>query len=59
MPFTPAAKKALELSLREAVAHKDSEIGVEHLLKGLIRGADAPFLALVDVDRLREVTGNG
>lgn len=57
LPLTPAAKKTLELSLREALSHKDSEIGVEHLLYGLIRGADAPFLALVDVARLREVSG--
>ena len=36
-PFTPRAKKALELSLREALARNDSEIRPEHLLLGLVR----------------------
>lgn len=40
LPFTRGAKKALELSLREAVAHKDNVIGCEHLLLGIIRGGD-------------------
>lgn len=31
IPFTPRAKKCLELSLREAVARRDGYIGVEHL----------------------------
>jgi ATP-dependent Clp protease ATP-binding subunit ClpA len=39
-PFTPRAKKALELSLREAVARGDSFIGDEHLLLGLLREGD-------------------
>src|SRR5207342_165590 len=37
IPFTPRAKKVLELSLREALALKDRHIGTEHLLLGLIR----------------------
>ncbi len=36
-PFTPRAKKILELSLREALQLGDEEIGPEHLLLGLIR----------------------
>jgi ATP-dependent Clp protease ATP-binding subunit ClpA len=36
-PFTPRAKKALELALREAVALGDRHIGPEHLLLGLLR----------------------
>jgi ATP-dependent Clp protease ATP-binding subunit ClpA len=40
LPFTRAAKKSLELSLREAVAHKDNIIGCEHLLLGILRGGD-------------------
>ncbi|WNG82804.1 Clp protease N-terminal domain-containing protein [Mycobacterium sp. ITM-2016-00316] len=40
LPFTRAAKKTLELSLREAVAHKDTVIGCEHLLLGIIRCGD-------------------
>jgi ATP-dependent Clp protease ATP-binding subunit ClpC len=37
IPFTPRAKKVLELSLREAVALHHSYIGTEHLLLGLVR----------------------
>ena len=37
MPFTTRAKKALELSLREAIAAGDREIGAEHVLLGLLR----------------------
>jgi ATP-dependent Clp protease ATP-binding subunit ClpA len=40
IPFTPRAKKALELSLREAIAVKDKHIGVEHVLLGLLRSDD-------------------
>jgi ATP-dependent Clp protease ATP-binding subunit ClpA len=36
-PFTPAAKKALELSLREAIALGDRSIGPEHILLGIAR----------------------
>lgn len=52
--FASGAKKALELSLREAIARKDQEIRCEHLLLGLIRGADEGFTAVVtEPDRLR------
>jgi ATP-dependent Clp protease ATP-binding subunit ClpA len=37
IPFTPRAKKALELSLREATQLGHNYIGTEHLLLGLIR----------------------
>ena len=37
IPFTPRAKKVLELSLREALELGHSYIGTEHLLLGLIR----------------------
>jgi ATP-dependent Clp protease ATP-binding subunit ClpA len=37
IPFTPRAKKTLELSLREAVALHHNYIGTEHILLGLIR----------------------
>lgn len=40
IPFTGRAKKALELSLREAVARKDRHIGVEHVVLALLRGDD-------------------
>ena len=35
--FTPAAKKALELSLREALQLGHTYIGTEHILLGLVR----------------------
>lgn len=37
MPFTPRAKKALELALREALSLKQIWIGPEHILLGLVR----------------------
>ena len=37
IPFTPRAKKVLELSLREALSAGDNFIDTEHLLLGLIR----------------------
>jgi ATP-dependent Clp protease ATP-binding subunit ClpC len=40
IPFTPRAKKVLELGLREALALHHNYIGTEHLLLGLIREGD-------------------
>src|SRR5882757_2445023 len=40
IPFTPRAKKVLELSLREALQLGDNYIGTEHILLGLIREGD-------------------
>ena len=37
IPFTPRAKKVLELSLREALALGHNWIGTEHILLGLAR----------------------
>ena len=37
IPFTPRAKKVLELSLREALALNHNYIGTEHILLGLVR----------------------
>jgi ATP-dependent Clp protease ATP-binding subunit ClpC len=48
IPFTPRAKKVLELSLREALSLKSDSIGTEHLLLGLIaegKGAGVQVLA--------------
>ena len=45
IPFTPRAKKVLELSLREALQLGHNYIGTEHILLGLIRegeGVAAP-----------------
>ncbi len=40
IPFEPAAKRALELSLREALHLRHNYIGTEHLVLGLLAGAD-------------------
>jgi len=40
IPFTPRAKKALELSFREAIDLGHNYIGTEHILLGLIREGD-------------------
>jgi ATP-dependent Clp protease ATP-binding subunit ClpA len=43
VPFAPEGKRALERSLREAMALRDRHIGAEHLLLGVL--ADPAFLA--------------
>ena len=58
IPFTPRAKKVLELSLREALQLGHNHIGTEHLLLGLIRegeGVAAQVLVKLgaDLDRVR------
>lgn len=40
IPFTPRAKKALELALRDALSLGHNYIGTEHLLLGLMRESD-------------------
>lgn len=40
--FEKDARKVLELSLREAMAHKSNHIGAEHILLGILRVADGP-----------------
>jgi ATP-dependent Clp protease ATP-binding subunit ClpA len=58
IPFTPRAKKVLELSLREALQLKHNYIGTEHILLGLIRegeGRAAQILAdKHPLDRIRD-----
>jgi Clp amino terminal domain, pathogenicity island component/UvrB/uvrC motif len=59
IPFTPRAKKVLELSLREALQLGHNYIGTEHILLGLIReghGVAAQVLAKLgaDLDRVRQ-----
>lgn len=56
--FSQASKKALELSLREAIDLGHHHIGAEHILLGIVRGGDPlvlDTLAAVDVtpERLR------
>ncbi len=53
IPFTPRAKKVLELSLREALQLGHHYIGTEHILLGLIRegqGVAAQVFTNLDVD---------
>ena len=47
MPFNRAAKKTLELSVRETLTHKDNEIGCEHLLLGVLRSGDKAAIGLI------------
>jgi ATP-dependent Clp protease ATP-binding subunit ClpA len=59
IPFTPRAKKVLELSLREAKQLGHNYIGTEHILLGLIRegeGVAAQVLVKLaaDLSRARE-----
>jgi ATP-dependent Clp protease ATP-binding subunit ClpC len=59
IPFTPRAKKVLELSLREALELGHNYIGTEHILLGLLRegeGVAAQILVRLgaDRDRVRE-----
>ena len=53
IPFTPRAKKVLELALREALSLGHNYIGTEHLLLGLVReneGVAARILLDFDAD---------
>jgi len=55
-PFTPRAKKVLELSLREALQLGHNYIGTEHMLLGLIRegeGVAAQVLTALGADLAR------
>src|SRR6201991_3488481 len=59
IPFTPRAKKVLELSLREALQLGHSYVGTEHILLGLIRegeGVAAQVLQKLgaDLNRVRQ-----
>ena len=72
IPFTPRAKKVLELSLREALSLGHNYIGTEHILLGLIRegegvgaqvlitlGADLASVRQTVIQLLGGVTGGG
>jgi ATP-dependent Clp protease ATP-binding subunit ClpC len=59
IPFTPRAKKVLELSLREALQLGHNYIGTEHILLGMIsegKGVAAQVLVRLgaDQDRVRQ-----
>jgi ATP-dependent Clp protease ATP-binding subunit ClpA len=56
IPFTPRAKKVLELSLREALQLGHNYMGTEHILLGLIRegeGVAAQVLVKLGADHAR------
>jgi ATP-dependent Clp protease ATP-binding subunit ClpC len=58
IPFTPAAKKSLELSLSESRHLGHSYIGTEHILLGLIREGDGLAAGVLtslgaDLERVR------
>jgi ATP-dependent Clp protease ATP-binding subunit ClpC len=59
IPFTPRAKKVLELALREALQLGHNYIGTEHILLGLVRegeGVAAQVLVALgsDLERVRQ-----
>ena len=59
IPFTPRAKKVLELSLREALQLGHDYIGTEHILLGLIREGDGVAAQVLirlgaDLNRVRQ-----
>ncbi len=59
LPFTPRAKKVVQLSMREAIALGHAYIGTEHILLGLIRADDGVAIRVlnglgVDPNRVRQ-----
>jgi ATP-dependent Clp protease ATP-binding subunit ClpC len=59
IPFTPRAKKVLELSMRESIQLGHNYIGTEHILLGLIRegeglGAQVLVKLGADLNRVRQ-----
>ncbi len=59
IPFTPRAKKVLELALREAMRIGDDYIGTEHILLGIGTEGDGVAVAVLtelgaDTQRVRE-----
>ncbi len=59
IPFTPRAKKVLELALREALSLGHNYIGTEHILLGLVRESEGVAARILndldaDADRIRQ-----
>jgi ATP-dependent Clp protease ATP-binding subunit ClpA len=59
IPFTPRAKKVLELALREALQLGHNYIGTEHILLGLVREGEGVGALIItshgaDLDKLRD-----
>ncbi|MDY3048771.1 MAG: ATP-dependent Clp protease ATP-binding subunit [Rothia sp. (in: high G+C Gram-positive bacteria)] len=72
IPFTPRAKKVLELSMREAIQLNHGYIGTEHILLGMVRsnegvgnqiltklGADPAKVRQAVMDLISGYPGNG
>jgi ATP-dependent Clp protease ATP-binding subunit ClpC len=62
-PFTPRAKKVLELALREALQLNHSYIGTEHILLGLVREGEGVAATVLlglgaDLPRVRREVNN-
>jgi hypothetical protein len=58
VPFTPRAKKVLELALREALSRGHNYIGTEHILLGLVRENESVAARILldfdaDADKIR------
>lgn len=47
IPFSPRAKKVLERSLKEAVRLRDSHIGTEHVLLGILGNTDGTAVRML------------
>jgi hypothetical protein len=69
LPFTPGSKRILEMSLRDALARHDGQIGVEHVALSLLAvntgpvppilnalGTSAPSLRTAVLDRYRQAS---
>jgi ATP-dependent Clp protease ATP-binding subunit ClpC len=57
VPFAPAAKRALEMSVREALTLGSASIDTEHILLGIIREPESPatrILTHIDAELPRE-----
>ncbi len=47
IPFSPRAKKALEQALKEAVRLRNTRIGTEHVLLGILRNTDGTAVRIL------------
>lgn len=47
VPFTPRAKKVLELGLREAVHLRSGHVGTEHIVLGIVREGDGVAMRIL------------
>jgi ATP-dependent Clp protease ATP-binding subunit ClpA len=61
LPFTPRARKVLELALREALSLGHNYIGTEHVLLGIVREGEAVAFRILhdhgaDTEKVREAT---